>query len=80
MWNVIINAFPPAVAAPISAVLALDARLVFAVMWALAALVVGAIVRSSFARREERFTRIPVGRPGQGNQIVTTRRQASRAA
>lgn len=57
MWQTIIGALPAAVAAPISAIVAtIDAHLLFAILWALAALAVGAIVRSALAKREARFT------------------------
>ena len=80
MWQTVIGVLPAAVAGPITAILvSVDAHLLFAVMWALAALVVGAVVRNALAKREERFTRIS-SRAGQGSRIVTTRSHASRAA
>jgi hypothetical protein len=56
MWQTIIGALPAAVAAPISAVLVtLDAHLLFVVLWAVATLAVGAIVRSALAKRDARY-------------------------
>jgi hypothetical protein len=55
MVSTLIGALPGAVVAPITAVLAtVDGRFLFAMLWAFAALAVGAIVRSALARTDAR--------------------------
>jgi len=57
MWQTLIGALPAPLAAPISAIVTtIDAHLLFAILWALAALAVGAIARSALAKREARYT------------------------
>ena len=57
MWYTVLSALPAAVTAPMSAILTtIDAHFLFAVLWALAALAVGAIVRNALAKREARYT------------------------
>ena len=52
----LVNALPAAISAPLTAVLAtIDGRLLFAILWAVAALAVGTIVRSALARRDARY-------------------------
>jgi hypothetical protein len=64
---------PGAVVAPITAVLApLDGRFLFAILWACAAVLVGAIVRSALAQTDARH------RPA--TRVVRTRRIPPRAA
>lgn len=58
MMATLLSALPDALGAPLtSALAAIDARFVFAILWAIAALAVGTIVRSSLARREARYSR-----------------------
>lgn len=65
MFSTVFGALPAAIQAPIDAVLVtIDRDLLFAVLWAIAALAVGAIVRSALAKREARYeARIHVVKP-----------------
>lgn len=56
MMITLVSALPAAISAPLTAVFAtIDSRFLFAILWAVAALAVGAIVRSALARRDARY-------------------------
>jgi hypothetical protein len=58
MMATLLGALPDALGAPLTgALVTIDARLVFAILWAIVALAVGAIVRSGLARREGGYSR-----------------------
>ena len=55
MIGTLVETLPGAVVAPVTAVLAtIDGRFLFAILWAFAALAVGAIVRSTLSRTDAR--------------------------
>jgi len=55
MVSMLIQTLPGAVVAPMTAVLSsVDGRFLFAILWAFAALAVGAIVRSALAKTDAR--------------------------